>query len=137
MTGIEALHDAIQQHEGWHPGSRSNRNRNPGNLRAAATVPHSIDARGYCVFGSVVAGSAALLYDLHAKITGHSVHALTPDSTLDDLFEIYAPRADHNNPNAYALAVAEWCTVALGRTITTQTTLRALCPELFVEANQT
>lgn len=133
MTGLEALHDAIQNHEGWHPGSRSNRNRNPGNLRGAASVFHTMDAGGYCVFDSILQGSAALIDDLKAKVTGHSSHSLTPHNTLDDLFDIYAPRADSNDPNAYALAVAEWCAAALGRQVTHLTTLRDLCPELFQE----
>ena len=134
MTGLEALHDAIQHYEGWHPGSRSNRNRNPGNLRDSAHVAHGMDAGGYCVFNSIVDGSSALLGDLYAKVTGHSEHKLTPHSTLNDLFNIYAPQADNNNPNAYAQAVAEWCTAVLGRTITTQTTLGDLCPETLREA---
>lgn len=131
MTGLEALHDAIQHREGWYAGSRSNRNRNPGNLRASAHVGHTMDAEGYCVFVGVVDGSLALLQELTAKVTGNNKHGITPESTLDDLMNVYAPAADRNQPHPYAVADAQWCTVALGRTITSQTTLRALCPELF------
>jgi len=131
MTGLEALHDAIQHREGWYPGSRSNRNRNPGNLRATSVSPHSMDAEDYCVFGSVVTGSFALLTELTAKVTGNNEHGITPDSTLDDLMNVYAPASDGNQPHPYAVADAQWCTSALGRLITSKTTLRELCVELF------
>lgn len=131
MTGLEALHDAIQHHEGWYPGSRSNRNRNPGNLRASARVAHSSDTAGYCVFSTVLDGSRALLEELTAKVTGNNEHGITPDSTLDDLFNVYAPVADRNEPHPYAVAVATWCTAALGRTVTSASPLREVCAELF------
>ncbi len=136
MTGIEALHDAIQHHEGWYPGSVSNRNRNPGNLRNSASVTHTTDAGGYCVFTSVVDGSRALLQELKDKVTGNNLHHITPDSTLDDLFNVYAPVADKNQPHPYALAVALWCTQALGRPITSALRLRDVCRELFPAGGQ-
>lgn len=131
MTGLEALHDAIQHREGWYPGSRANRNRNPGNLRDSAAVAHTSDMGGYCVFATVVLGSYALLEELRDKATGNNKHGIGPDSTLDDLMNVYAPAADRNQPHPYAVADAQWCTAALGRRITSQTTLRELCAELF------
>jgi hypothetical protein len=131
VTGLEALHDAIQHHEGWFPGSVSNRNRNPGNLRASQ-IPHTIDAGGYCVFKTIIDGSNALLHDLHAKIV-QGTHGLTPDSTLDDLFDVYAPRADKNDPQVYAVDVANWLSIALGWNVYHDTKLREVCPELFSE----
>lgn len=130
VSGLEALCDAVQHHEGWYPGSRSYRNRNPGNLRSSPYTATE-DKDGYGVFDSLVHGYTALMYDLRAKVTGHSEHGLTPNSTLDDLFDVYAPRSDKNNPNAYAVDVAQWCTVALGRPCTHSTTLHDLCVELF------
>jgi len=130
MTGIEAMFDAMMAEEGWRAGSVSNRNRNPLNLRASI-VTHKMDAGGYCVFGDILAGVVAGLEEVRAKVTGHNEHGIGPDSTLDQLFDVYAPRSDHNNPNAYALAVAEWCSTALGRAITHNSTLRAICPEEF------
>jgi hypothetical protein len=132
VTGLEALCDAIQHHEGWYPGSRSYRNRNPGNLRGSPYTANK-DPEGYDVFPDLITGYQALQFDVRCKVTGHSEHEVGPSSTLDQLFDIYAPRADHNDPNAYALAVAQWCTQALGRECTHLTTLRALCPELFTQ----
>ena len=123
MTTLEALADAFMHHEGWFPGSRSNRNRNPGNLRPWKDGQPK-DAGGYRVFPSLVDGYQALLDDLEAKI--HGSHGLTPTSTLLDLLNVYAPAGDNNNPNAYAVAVAQWVSTALGKPITVKTTLKEL-----------
>lgn len=123
MTTLEALADAFMHHEGWYPGSRSNRNRNPGNLRPWKDGQLKDDG-GYRVFSSLVEGYQALLDDLRVKLQGS--HGLKPESTLLDLLNIYAPAGDNNNPNAYALAVAQWVSVALGKPITTKTTLKEL-----------
>lgn len=132
VTGLEAMADAGMHVEGWAPGSRSNLNRNPGNLRGSS-LPHTMDAGAYCVFPDFATGYQALLADLWCKVTGRNPFKLGPDSTLEQLYDVYAPRADHNNPNAYAVAVAAWCQRALGRTITDQTKLRDVCRELFQE----
>jgi len=120
MKTVEALADAFMHHEGWFPGSRSNRNRNPGNLRAFQKS-QPVDDGGYRVFASLVEGYQALLDDLSAKLNGS--HGLTRESSLLDLLNIYAPAGDNNNPSAYAIAVAQWVSTALGRAITTKTQL--------------
>jgi len=130
VTGIEAMADAIQHHEGWWPGSCSYRNRNPGNLRPYAPG-QAVDARGYRVFDTLLDGYAALKADLTAKVLGHTKHNLSETSTLDDLFDVYAPRADYNDPNSYAEDVAHWLTVALGKPCDHNSTLRYVCAELF------
>lgn len=131
ITGLEALADAIMNHEGWTPGSVSNRNRNPGNLTSSPLAREKDAAGRFCVFPSLRDGYTALLFELRMKVTGHNEHHIGPDSTLDQLFDVYAPRADHNDPNAYAVAVAEWCMRALNRTCTHTSTLRYVCAELF------
>jgi hypothetical protein len=123
MTTLEALADAFMHHEGWFPGSRSNRNRNPGNLRPWKEGQPKDDG-GYRVFPSLVDGYQALLDDLEAKL--HGSHGLTYESTLLDLLNVYAPAGDNNNPNAYAVAVAQWVSTALGKPITTKTQLKEL-----------
>jgi hypothetical protein len=124
---LEAVADAIMHREGWAAGSHSNRNRNPGNLRPVVPVmPH--DAHNYRTFDTLVEGYNALIAELTAKFTGHNVHGIGPSSTLQDLIDVYAPRADKNNPSAYALDVAAWCTVALGFTITPQSPLTEIWP---------
>jgi hypothetical protein len=124
---LEAVADAIMHREGWAAGSHSNRNRNPGNLRPVApTVPH--DDHNYRTFPTLVDGYNALLYELKFKFTGHNEHGIGPDSTLQQLIDVYAPRADQNNPSAYAIDVAAWCTAALGKPITPASLLSDIWP---------
>ncbi len=120
MSPIEAMADAIMTFEGWHRGSHSWRNRNPGNLRPTL-VTQPADSAGYRTFLSLSDGWIALVMDLQAKIGGS--HGLTPASTLLNLLSIYAPVGDSNNPGAYAKFVAAHLTYCLGRDITPASTL--------------
>ena len=130
VTGIEALADGIMAFEGWRPGSRSYRNRNPGNLRDSP-VPHTLDVGDYCVFADFLTGYGALKVELESKVTGINSHGIGPDSTLEQLFDVYAPRADHNEPNEYAAFMGQFCSTALGRSVTSQSSLRSIASELF------
>lgn len=120
MTPLEALADAIMFFEGWKQGSRSWRNRNPGNLRPYSSNQPQ-DSGGYRVFESLADGFAALTQDLEAKFGGS--HGLTHASTLLDLLNVYAPAGDANNPSEYTDFVCLWTSKALARTITPTTTL--------------
>ena len=124
---IEALADAIMQHEGWFPGSRSYSNRNPGNLRWSS-VPHTMDWVGFCVFDGLINGYDALIADLTGKCLGHTVTGLGPDSTLRDLIYVWAPPSDGNDTVLYVERVLEFMTRALNETITADTKLRDLHP---------
>jgi hypothetical protein len=133
---LEALADSIWRFEGWIPpgvdpkspqGSRSWRNRNPGNLRPVTmlgvqAVP--VDDANYRVFDSLAQGWIALLNDITAKLEGS--HGLTDNSTLRNFFDIYAPSNDDNDPNKYARQVAIWLSRDLGSTIAPETTLGQL-----------
>ena len=131
MTGVDAMFDAMQREEGLAPRDIARQNRNPLNLRGSA-VSHTMDARGYCVFADIVDGTEAGIREIMAKVTGHNAHSITPDSTLDELFDVYAPRGDGaNNPNAYAVAVAAGVFAATGRHVDHTSKLRDVCPELF------
>jgi hypothetical protein len=129
MTGVEALADAIMQFEGWKVGSRSWRNRNPGNLRDAAAKIGE-DPEGYAIFHSLIGGWSALCDDIEAKVSGHNTHGLGRASTLVEFFRVYAPAGDANNPASYAAAVAQHCTSALNRPVTVASTLAEICPEV-------
>jgi len=120
VTPTEALADSIMTFEGWKQGSRSWRNRNPGNLRPFKSGQED-DGDGYRVFASLAEGWQALLDDLNSKFGGS--HGLTPTSPLIDLFNVYAPAGDANNPSAYTTFVCTRCSSILGRTITPTTTL--------------
>lgn len=120
MTPVEALADAVMQFEGWRAGSRSWRNRNPGNLRPYSSN-QPVDGQNYRVFESLSDGFLALTEDLEAKFAGS--HGLTHNSTLLDLLNVYAPAGDANNPSEYTQFVCLWTSKALNRTITPATTL--------------
>lgn len=129
---VEALADAIMHYEGWNAGSRSYRNRNPGNLRASSAM-QEVDPDGYRTFWTLEEGYNALCSDLAHKIDGRNAHDLGPDSTLLDLLKVYAPAGDHNKPVTYAAFVATWLRqVYNSATIMTDTQLR----DVFAIAGQ-
>lgn len=125
MTPIEALADAIMSFEGWIPkgqsqalpnGSRSWRNRNPGNLRPFnSTQPRDID--NYRIFTSLVDGFAALLADLTRKVQVD----FSPKDTLLSVMSKYAPVGDENNPTQYTVFVCHRLTLTLGRPVNPDT----------------
>jgi len=131
VNGIEAIHDAIMTMEGWHLGSRSQINRNPGNLRGSRTIPHQMDQGGYAVFPSIVAGSHALLDLITDYGNGLIKTGISWDSTLDDIFKVYAPQADHNQPSTYALFVAGFVSHCQGKPYTHLSTLREVCADFL------
>lgn len=123
---LEAIADAIMRREGWSPGTRSYRNRNPGNLRTSGK-DQPCDFEGFRVFPSFTAGYNALLADLRAKVSGHNAHGLTANSTLLELFAVYSPVGDGNNDVEYAAAVAMWIGAACNaRGITANDTLQSI-----------
>jgi hypothetical protein len=131
MQGIEAMFDAMQFLEGHQPHDLSRIRRNPINLEGSP-FPHTAGVGPILEFADIITGTQAGIFELKGKIMGHNSHGITPESTLNQLYDVYAPRGDgDNNPNAYALFVATWCTTALGRTVTAETKLRDVCPELF------
>ena len=119
---IEALADAIMAFEGWHPGDRPYRNRNPGDLRFSPLAIDT-DRGGYAVFDTFAHGYRGLLQDLQAKCCGNTVTDLKPTSTLQDLVDVWAPAADHNDPLRYAEFVARFIATALNMKITLATQL--------------
>jgi hypothetical protein len=122
---IEAVADAIMHYEGWAPGTVSNRNRNPGNLRKSP-LTNSYDAAGFCVFPDLPTGYHALVHDLELKFSGQNTHGLGPTCTLLDLFNVYAPAQDHNQPAKYADFVAQWISHALHKSFSMHSKLGAI-----------
>jgi hypothetical protein len=131
ISGLEAFCDAIMQYEGWEPGSRSNRNRNPGNIRATKPEQQQ-DAEHFRVFGSLWVGWTELMRDVGQKFLGHTVTELGPDSTVQDFFNVWAPEADNNRPKQYASFVAGWLTNALHRPVSSDAKLRDIWPGIAV-----
>jgi hypothetical protein len=128
MTPVEALADAIMSFEGWIPkgennaipnGSRSWRNRNPGNLRPFA-AGQARDAENYRVFNSLVDGFSALIADLSHKLQID----FAPTNTLLEVMNKYAPVGDSNNPTQYTIFICHRLTLSLGRPINLTTTIK-------------
>jgi hypothetical protein len=96
---VSSLASAIQQMEGWYPGSLAYRNNNPGNLRPGLlAVGATGSSGGYAVFPNYQTGWNALLGLIQSP--GYW------NLTLTQFFAKYAPGADNNNPAAYAASVA-------------------------------
>ncbi len=98
MTFLDDLALAHQQHEGYFIGSRSWRNKNPGNLRAGAPT----DANGFTIYPNYTAGFLALKLDVKAKICGYSRHIdYSKNPTFLTYVKVYAPSDDGNDPGGY------------------------------------
>jgi hypothetical protein len=125
MNGIDAIATAIMWREGlpgFRPPARSFRNCNPGNLRSPDWPTKDPD--GFDIYGDVIAGYESLTGDLEDKFqAGKNAHGLGPQSTLLDLFNVYAPGEDGNDPNSYCVFVAGWLNQALGKPIAVTTLL--------------
>jgi hypothetical protein len=123
MNGIDALALCIAYHEGpLRPRERNFRNNNPGNLRSPKWAIK--DANGFDVYPDFITGYERLCDDLADKFqAGKNEHGLSQTSTLTDLFKIYAPAEDSNNPESYAAFAAGWLQSALNKQITVTTPL--------------
>lgn len=89
---------AIQQYEGWYPGSKAYRNNNPGNIRA-------VDG-SFLVFPTYEKGFAYLKDYVTRACTGKH-KAYQPTYTISQFFGVYAPTLDRNDPDKYAQFVAD------------------------------
>ena len=109
---VDALINAITEHEGWIPpangdtngGSRAYRNHNPGNLRSSPFAHSIVD--NFAVFRNDFVGFMALHWDLLQKSKGNTVTGLTGQSTIRDLIYVWAPPSDNNDTEAYVASVA-------------------------------
>lgn len=103
---------AIQEYEGWYPpskehpmGSRSFRNKNPGNLKFAGQKGATgKDDKGFAIFPTEEMGLEALIRLVELVISGKSAH-YTPTMNLNQFFGVYAPTSDNNAPSVYAAFV--------------------------------
>jgi hypothetical protein len=112
---IEIWAKAIQENEGWYPGSRSYRNSNPGNFRFCGQYTAiGKDDKNFAIFPSYEVGFAHLKKVLTNACTGKS-QVYKPEMTIAQFFSIYAPAFDFNDPTAYAKFVSS----KLGLPITT------------------
>lgn len=108
---------AIEKHEGYFVGSRSYRNRNPGNLKFIGQKRATgKDAGGFAVFASYEDGFQELKDMLVRACKGES-SIYKPTMTLTDFFRRYAPSSDDNDPDHYAKTVADYIGVPVSTQI--------------------
>ncbi len=108
MTKIEKFCEAVKEHEGWFPGSRSQRNNNPGNFRCSKLMTELGAIRcddNFSVFPNYETGWKALVqfitYACKNELRAYK------DKTIYGFFEVYAPSGDNNTPRRYAEIVAK------------------------------
>lgn len=98
---FSSVASTIQTVEGWFPGSISQRNNNPGNLRPAGQpgcTPVSTASGQFCSFPSFQAGQQAL----DNQIALDASRGLT----IAQFAAKYAPAQDSNDPASYAAQIA-------------------------------
>jgi len=104
LGDISTIGNAIQQQEGYYPGSTSYTNNNPGNLIASSWTQAQpgyvgADANGFAVFDNVQDGTAAM----DALIENYA----NQGATIQSMMNAWAPAGQgSNNPNLYAEVVA-------------------------------
>jgi len=112
---LTAFAQAIQWKEGWYQGSKSFRNRNPGNIKFT-NYTKSLgairkDEMGFCVFDTERDGFAGLCRFI--QDASNNLLRDYKNCTIKTFFEVYAPSKDSNNPLKYAKDVAERLKVAI------------------------
>lgn len=106
--------DAIKEHEGWYPGSRSFRNNNPGNIEflnqpnAVLEYPGSNGKARFAKFNTYQDGLDCLI-SLITRACQGKIRAYNPNMTFVEFFGVYAPSSDGNSPRLYAQFVAQKC----------------------------
>jgi len=104
---LEIFCAAIQEMEGYYPGSRSFRNKNPGNCKFSAVGYMPVygnvtkDAGGFAIFPTYDLGWLYLKNLVKTKAQRH------PYWTLLEFTSNYAPVTDNNDPRAYAVFIAK------------------------------
>lgn len=106
---VAALASAIQNHEGYYPGSVAYINNNPGNLMYAGQAGATPGPGGFAVFSSYTAGYQALQNQIVLDATRGTDANGNPVATVGDLVSSWAPaNAPGNSPqtvNAYISSV--------------------------------
>jgi peptidoglycan hydrolase-like protein with peptidoglycan-binding domain len=106
INKLDAWALAIQEFEGFFPGSRSYRNNNPGNIKYVGQSNVGKDDKGFCIFPDYATGLAALKALLKRAASGGSKY-YNANGSLYDFYNVYAPSSDNNHPNLYAEYVAK------------------------------
>lgn len=123
MHPLEAVLFGIMQGEGWHPGSVSWKNNNPGNLmKSPWAVAH--DTFGHAIFSSFIFGWSAALWELWRYFSGKDAGGVGPDSTLGELIAKWIGGDIAKLPSGYVAAVIEAVTRGTHAQVNVETKLR-------------
>lgn len=95
-VAVNSLAQAIQQQEGYYPGSLAYRNNNPGNLVYAGQPGATLGAGGFASFPSYSAGYQALENQITLDVTrGTDVNG-NPVTTVGQLISSWAPPSEND-----------------------------------------
>lgn len=96
---VNTIAQAIQQQEGYYPGSLAYTNNNPGNLIYVGQTSATQGTGGFAKFPDYSTGYQALLNQIQLYASR--------GMTIQDMMNVYAPAGQgSNNPTAYAATVA-------------------------------
>jgi len=96
---VNTIAQAIQQQEGYYPGSLAYTNNNPGNLIYAGQAGAVKGAGGFAKFPDYSTGYQALLNQIQLYASR--------GMTIQDMMNVYAPAGQgSNDPTAYAATIA-------------------------------
>lgn len=102
---------AIQEYEGWEPGSRSFRNENPGNIdfehqefAVLETIPKGYNEKPVFACFDTYAHGYGALYDLWERICSGKVQEYTSSMTLETAMQVY--NGEGQNSIDYAAFIA-------------------------------
>jgi hypothetical protein len=96
---------AIRQQEGWFKGSTSERNHNPGNLKASSPNQPQ-DNRGFRIFKSDLEGWHALINQVNINMR-RGLNLYEFFGGKEGVYPGYANKKSGNDPRAYAEFVAK------------------------------
>jgi hypothetical protein len=96
---VNTIAQAIQQQEGYYPGSLAYTNNNPGNLIFVGQSGAVQGAGGFAKFPDYSTGYRALLNQIQLYASR--------GMTIQDMMNVYAPAGQgSNDPTAYAATIA-------------------------------
>lgn len=101
---VEVLIDAIEEMEGNYAGTIATKNNNPCNLRWG--INQLGKRNGFSYFKDYETGRKACRHQIEISADGRSSF-YSPEMTLLDFFNVYAPSSDNNQPNVYYEFVIE------------------------------
>ena len=105
---------AIQEMEGYRPGTIAYRNLNPGNLKWSKF--QAGQRNGFAFFNSYSDGLNALIFDISQKALGRT-SLLKPTDTIYKFCQVYAPSSDGNYPLRYAEFIASKLNLSIYSTL--------------------